>query len=96
MLKKGHMIFLEVLTKMGEENIFKISNVCCLFVLEIVKLVSQQKSKDMAMICLSNIVVGVYMNNRTVMFGQNLQAIAEEGIEFVKNFRDASNFEYKN
>lgn len=46
----------------------------------------------MAMICLSNIVVGVYMNNKTVMFGQKLQAIADQGIEFVKNFRDASNF----
>lgn len=46
----------------------------------------------MAMITLSNIVVGVYMNNRSIMFGNKLEAIAEEGVEFVKNFRDASNF----
>ena len=50
----------------------------------------------MAMICLSNIVVGVYMNNKLIVFGEDLQNIAEEGIEFVKNFRDASNFQYKN
>lgn len=49
----------------------------------------------MAMVCLSNIVVGVYMNNKTIVFGKELEAIAEEGIDFVKNFRDASNFEYK-
>lgn len=50
----------------------------------------------MAMICLSNIVVGVYMNNKSIVFGEELQSVAEEGIEFVKNFRDASNFQYKN
>lgn len=55
--------------KIGEENIFKIAPICCLFVLEIVKLLSQPKSKDMAMICLSNVVVGVYMNNRSIIFG---------------------------
>ena len=44
------------------------------------------------MITLSNIVVGVYMNNKSVMFGSKLENIAEEGVEFVKNFRDASNF----
>lgn len=49
----------------------------------------------MAMTCLSNIVVGVYMNNRTILFGNRLEKIAEEGIDFVKNFRDASNFQYK-
>ncbi len=77
MLENGHLIFLETLMKIGEENIFKIAPICCLFVLEIVKLLSQQKSKDMAMICLSNVVVGVYMNNRSIIFGEKLQAIAE-------------------
>jgi hypothetical protein len=77
---------------MGEESIFKISSVCCLFILEIVKLLSQEKSKDMAMICLSNIVVGIYMNNRNIVFNSKLENIAEEGRDFVKNFRDASNF----
>lgn len=34
----------------------------------------------MAMVCLSNIVVGVYMNNKSVIFSQKLESIAEEGI----------------
>lgn len=29
------------------------------------------------MICLSNIVVGVYMNNKIVNFGQKLQTVAD-------------------
>jgi hypothetical protein len=31
----------------------------------------------MAMICLSNIVVGVYMNNKSVVFGEKLEIIAD-------------------
>jgi hypothetical protein len=46
----------------------------------------------MAMICLSNIVVGIYMNTRNIVFSSKLENIAEEGRDFVKNFRDASNF----
>lgn len=30
----------------------------------------------MAMTCLSNIVVGVYMNNKSVMFGTKLENVA--------------------
>lgn len=47
------------------------------------------------MICLSNIVVGIYMNNRNIAFSNKLESVAEEGRDFVKNFRDASNFEYQ-
>ena len=34
----------------------------------------------MAMICLSNIVVGVYMNNKSIMFGPKLEGISDEGV----------------
>lgn len=79
---------------MGEESIFRIAGVCCLFVLEIVRLISNSETKDTAMLCLSNMVVGVYMNCRTIMFNEELTIVAEEGIDFVKNFKDASNFSY--
>ena len=55
---------------MGEESIFRIAGVCCLFVLEIVRLISNSETKDTAMLCLSNMVVGVYMNCRTIMFNE--------------------------
>ena len=81
--------------KTGEESIFRISGVCCLFVLEIVRLISRESTKDMSMLCLSNLVVGVYMNTRSLPFSPELSAVADEGIEFVKNFKDASNFQYE-
>jgi hypothetical protein len=35
------------------------------------------------------------MNNRNIAFSNKLESVAEEGRDFVKNFRDASNFEYQ-
>lgn len=46
------------------------------------------------MVCLSNIVVGIYMNTKTLPFSEHLLGISEEGIEFVKNFKDSTNFSY--
>ena len=49
---------------------------------------------DVAMNCLSNLIVGVYTYNDKVKFSPKLRAISEEGIEFVKNFKDTSKFSY--
>ena len=32
------------------------------------------------MLCLSNVVVGVYMNSRAITFSEELTVVAEEGI----------------
>lgn len=34
------------------------------------------------------------MNNKTYPFSEELNEVANSGVEFVKNFKDASNFEY--
>ena len=47
------------------------------------------------MMCLSNIVVGIYMNTQKLPLSEDLRIISEEGIEFVKNFKDSSNFNYE-
>jgi hypothetical protein len=44
---------------------------------------------------LSNIIVGVYTNIVKNNFSIKLANISEEGVEFVKNFKNASNFDYK-
>ena len=46
------------------------------------------------MMCLSNIVVGVYMNTQNLPFSEELTTISHQGIDFVKNFKDSSNFSY--
>ena len=56
---------------------------------------SQNETKDICMMCLSNIVVGVYMNTQNLPFSEELVAISHGGIDFVKNFKDSSNFNYE-
>ena len=46
------------------------------------------------MMCLSNIVVGIYMNTQSLPFSEDLTTISQDGVEFVKNFKDCSNFDY--
>lgn len=43
---------------------------------------------------LSNLIVGVYTNVAKNKFSEKLQRISEEGVEFIKNFKDTSNFSY--
>ena len=50
---------------------------------------------DSAMNSLSNIIVGVYTNIIKNKFSSYLNKISEEGIEFIKNFKNTSNFDYK-
>lgn len=79
-MKEGYPVFLECLMKIGEQSIFRISGVCSIFVLDVVKLISNEENKDVAVLCLSNMVVGVYMNNKSYDFSEVLNTISDEGI----------------
>ena len=66
-----------------------------LFILDIIKSITIVYLHDLAMNSLSNIIVGVYTNIVKNNFSIKLANISEEGVEFVKNFKNASNFDYK-
>lgn len=89
------VIVYEVLERISTDHIVKVASVASLFILQIIKSITCVKLHDLTMNSLSNIIVGVYTNIAKNPFSQKLAAIAEEGVEFVKNFKNTSNFDYK-
>jgi hypothetical protein len=89
------VIIFEVLEKISTDHIVKVSSVASLFILQIIKSMTIVQLHDLAMNSLSNIIVGVYTNIVKNSFSPKLASLSEEGIEFVKNFKNTSNFDYK-
>lgn len=71
------------------------ASVCSIFIMRVVKSISIPLVQDLAMNSLSNLIVGVYTNNRKLTFSKYLEDLAEEGIQFIKNFKDTSKFNYE-
>jgi hypothetical protein len=82
------------LEKVSGERIVEIAPISSLFILQIIRSITKVKLHDVAMNSLSNLIVGVYTNVAKVQFSPKLQAISDEGIEFIKNFKNTSNFNY--
>ena len=73
----------------------EIAPVASLFILQIIKSITKVHLHARAMNSLSNMIVGVYTNIKKVQFSEVLSQVAEEGKEFVKNFKDTSKFKYE-
>lgn len=56
------------------------ASVCSIFIMRVVKSISIPLVQDLAMNSLSNLIVGVYTNNRKLTFSKYLEDLAEEGI----------------
>jgi len=63
--------------------------------MQIIKSITKESLRDVSMNSLSNLIVGVYTNIAKVNFSPALTKISEEGIEFIKNFKNTSNFKYE-
>jgi len=83
-----------VLEKISSDYIVKLASVSSLFIMQIIKSITNEKLRDISMNSLSNLIVGVYTNIAKVNFSPTLWKISEEGIEFIKNFKNTSNFKY--
>lgn len=89
-----NLIIYEVLEKVSAEHIVEIAPISSLFILQIIKSITKARLHDVAMNSLSNLIVGVYTNVAKNQFNAQLQAISDEGIEFIKNFKNTANFHY--
>jgi SNF2 family DNA or RNA helicase len=76
------------------DKIAEMAPIASLFILEIIKSITKAKLHDVAMNSLSNLIVGVYTNISKIDFSPKLQHISNEGVEFIKNFKNTSNFHY--
>jgi hypothetical protein len=83
-----------VLEKISSDYIVKLASVSSIFIMQIIKSITNERLRDVSMNSLSNLIVGVYTNIAKVKFSPALAKISEEGIEFIKNFKNTSNFKY--
>lgn len=93
-MENENVVIYEVLEKVSADNIVEIAPISSLFILRIIKSITKVQLHDVAMNSLSNLIVGVYTNIAKNDFTPTLQAISDEGIEFIKNFKNTSNFHY--
>lgn len=93
-MENENVVIYEVLEKVSADNIVEIAPISSLFILRIIKSITKVQLHDVAMNSLSNLIVGVYTNIAKNNFTPTLQAISDEGIEFIKNFKNTSNFHY--
>lgn len=84
-----------MLEKISSEHVVEMSSVASLFIMHIIKSITIVSLHEIAMNSLSNLIVGVYTNVSKTQFSPALQKISEEGVEFIKNFKNTSNFNYQ-
>lgn len=94
-MAQGSEIFFQVLEQVCETHIVSIAPICSLFILQIIKTISKVHLHNYAMNSLSNLIVGVYTNVKAIPMTPDLLLLSEEGVEFIKNFKNTDNFRYE-
>ena len=84
----------EVLERVSTSHIVELAPIASLFILQVIRSITKPQLHEVAMNSLSNLMVGVYTNVSKTPFSPRLQLISEEGIEFIKNFKNTANFDY--
>lgn len=76
-------------------DIVTISPVCCVFLIRIVKSITKEDLREIAIRCLSNVLMGAFISTRKLEFSEKLQKRADKGNTFVRDFKNTKNFEYE-
>ena len=88
-------VFFDILESISAKYLTEVASVASLFILEIIRSITKSHLHDVAMNSLSNLIVGVYTSIKKNPFSPRLLKTSEEGVEFIKNFKNTSNFDYK-
>ena len=94
-LFSSNLLVIKVLRQSLEENLVALSPICCLFLLDSIKLMTGGGDlREPAMGCLSNLFMGAFISTKKLEFSEKLEQIAEKGLLFVRDFKNINNFEY--
>lgn len=73
-------------------NISRMSPICCIFILRIIKSLSKDVMRETAIQCLSNVLMGAFVSTVSLPFSARLTKKANKGNMFVRDFKNIKNF----
>lgn len=72
-MKQCKRPYYKTLEVVSQDSLVEVAPICSVFIMRIVKSVSIPQVQDLAMNCLSNLIVGVYTNNLKLQLSKELQ-----------------------